>query len=304
MDVRQSISQSVSYIHKMYAETITVQDAADSVYLSPSYFSFMFRTLTGYTVKNYLNRYRLYRAAHDLINSGKRIAEITYTHGFTSQQSFTRSFTNLYGVSPAQFRRQSPALNAFPPEDMLSDLWKEPSMESASYFENVKFIRKEAFYVVGLEADIHYNTSDGTSPIGTLWDRWKNEGILKTIPDNVLPAGACYGITNSEREDNTGKYMVCTEVSTLENLPQGLTARRFGACERAVFEITLETLWTGQFWKNFYTKWLPNSGYAMIDSQIKKEYPTFTTHPDIEYYPPGFEDEKSVMQVMAPVVKL
>ena len=53
MDIEQSVYKSTLYIQSMYAEPITVIDIAAEVYLSPSYFSFMFRTFTGYTVKNY-----------------------------------------------------------------------------------------------------------------------------------------------------------------------------------------------------------------------------------------------------------
>jgi len=60
--------------------------------------------LTGYTVKNYLNRYRMYQAARMLIKSNKRIIEIAVDVGFSSQQSFTKSFSQAYGISPAQYR--------------------------------------------------------------------------------------------------------------------------------------------------------------------------------------------------------
>ena len=175
-------------------------------------------------------------------------------------------------------------------------------MELMDCFKNVRFIHKAAFYVVGLEADIHYNTGEGTSPIGNLWKRWNTESIGQTIPDQVSP-GICYGLTHSETVDGMAKYMVGVEVSTLENLPTGLIARKFEACDRAVFDITLKILWTGEFWRTFYTKWLPESGYVLPDSQIRESYPTFNKHPDIEFYPEGCDGEDSVFQIYAPVVK-
>ena len=289
----------------MYDEPITVTDIAANAYLSPSYFSFMFRNITGFTVKNYLNRYRLYRAALDLRESSKQIVEIAYANGFSSQQGFTRSFTQMYGVAPAQFRMQCPNFSPFPPENLFLTVWKEPSMELMDCFKNVRFTHKDAYYVVGVEVDINYNAKGGTNPIGDAWSKWKDEELWKQIPSQVSP-GVTYGLTHSETVDNTAKYMVGVEVSDHNAIPpaQGLVVRRFDACDYAIFDTTLEILWTGEFWRTFYTNWLPGSGYAMPDNQIREEYPTFNKHPDLEVYPEGFEGTQTVFQIYAPVVKL
>jgi len=301
MDVEQSIYKSTLYIHSMYDKPIAVADAAAEVFLSPSYFSFLFRTFTGYTVKNYLNRYRLYRAALDLRDSNEQLVEIAYKHGFSSQQAFTRSFSQMYGITPAQFRLQRPFIEPFPPENLWTR-WRKPSMELMQCFENVRFMHKEAFYVVGMEVDIHYNSDDGTAPIGGLWETWRGGNIADTIP-NQVSKGVIYGMTHSEKADNTAKYFVGVEVKSLDNLPDGLVGHRFEASEFAVFDTTLAIIWTGDFWRTFHSKWLPESDYALHDKQFREFYPTFDKYADIEVYPEDFKDEQSIMQVYAPVVK-
>lgn len=207
----------------------------------------------------------------------------------------------MYGIAPAQFRLQRPTLNPFPPENLWLN-WRKPSMELMQCFENVRFMHKDAFYVVGLEVDIHYNSDDGTAPIAGLWDIWNSENLKQTIPNQVSP-GTVYGMTHSENTENTAKYFVGVEVSTLDNLPVGLIGRKFGASEHAVFDTTLSIISTGDFWRTFHTKWLPNSGYALHDTQIRESFPTFNKHPDIEVYPDDCKDEQSIMQIYAPVVK-
>jgi len=66
---------------------------------------------------------------------------------------------------------------------------------------------------------------------------------------------------------------------------------------------TNTVIFTGDFWRTFYTHWLPNSGYALRDSQVRSDFPTFNRHPDIEVYSEDCKDEDSVMQIYAPVVK-
>ena len=300
MDIEQSIYESTLYIHSMYSEPIAVADIAADVYLSPSYFSFMFRTFTGYTVKNYLNRYRLHCATLDLRDSNKQLVEIAYTHDFSSQQAFTRCFSQMYGTTPAQFRLQRPSISPFPPENLWTTR-RKPSMELDACFENVRFMHKEAFYVVGVEVDIHYNSDDGTSPIGGLWEVWGKDKIADQIPDQVLD-GVVYGITHSETSDSKAKYFIGVEVKNLDNLPVGLVGRKFHTSEIAVFDTTLAIIWTGDFWRTFYSKWLPSSGYKTHDEPHCKSNATFNKYPAIEVYGKDFEGEQSVMQIYAPVL--
>jgi len=298
MDIEQSIREATIYIHNEYAEPINVTDISAKIYLSPSYFSFMFRTVTGYTVKNYVNRYRLYRAALDLRDSNKQLAEIAYVNGFSSQQAFTRNFSQMYGTTPAQFRLSRPSVSTFPPENLWMNR-RKPEME-LTCFKNVRFMYKEAFYVVGMEVDIHYNSDDGTAPIAGLWETWNSEKIVDLIPDQT--SDVVYGMTHSETVDSKAKYLAGVEVSTLDNIPVGLVGRRFEASEYAVFDTTLEIIFTGRFWRTFYAKWLPESGYAMHDEH-NDLLDAFRKYPAIEVYPKDWENEQSHMLAYAPVVK-
>ena len=175
-------------------------------------------------------------------------------------------------------------------------------MELIQCFENVQFMHKKAFYVVGMEVDIHYNSDDGTSPIGGLWQVWGGEKIAEIIPDQTSQ-GVIYGITHGETADSKAKYFVGVEVSTLNNLPVGLIGRKFESSEFAVFDTTLEIIFTGEFWRTFYSYWLPTSGYAMHEEPFRKVNAAFNKYPAIEVYGKDYEDEQSVMQVYAPVVK-
>lgn len=88
MDYLNTIFKATDFIHRNYDENILVSDIAEYVYLSPSYFSMVFRIITGYTVKEYVNQYRLYQAAKALKETDKGIISIAFQSGFSSQQSF------------------------------------------------------------------------------------------------------------------------------------------------------------------------------------------------------------------------
>ena len=311
MDIKQLVYESTLYIHENYSEPISVADISAKAHLSPSYFAMVFRVLTRFTVKNYLNRYRLHCAATELVTSDKRIIDIAFESGFSYQQSFTTSFSKIYGITPAQFRLLKPSFKPFPPNNLWK--WKEQKpVEIMECFksENVQFIHRDAFFVAGLEVEINYNNKGGTAPIGAAWELWSKENLSENIPDRVNDCD--YGMTHSETADGTAKYMVCVEVSTLDNLPVGLVGRRFDASEYAVFKVVLKDL--GKFWRAFHTEWLPESGYTLHEAELraedypaKKNWPSFNRYPDIEVYANdveySWESEDSVLYVQAPVVK-
>ena len=301
MNIWQLIHESTLYIHDNCGKQISVADISSNAHFSPSYFAKVFRILTGFTVGNYLNCYRMYKAAKELTENNKRIIEIAFDAGFLSQQSFTKSFTKAYGVAPAQFRLQKPAFSPFPPENM----WKESvlPMKLMDCFKNVRFIKKPDYFVAGFETEINYNSEGGTDPIRVVWDSLSADGVMDMIPDRNN--GGTYGITHSETSDGIAKNIACVEVSTLANLPSGFVGRRFEASEYAIFDTTLEIIWTGMFYKTLYAKWLPDSGYEYRENSdsSRYEWAPFMKYPAIEVYPKGWEDTNSLMHVYIPVVK-
>lgn len=290
MDTKTAIYNATQFIHKMYSTQITVTDIAAASYLSPSYFSFLFRTFTGFTVKNYLNRYRLYRAALDLTGSEKPLTEIAFSNGFSSQQTFTRSFSQMYDITPAQFRIIQPYIECFP----LDSLWKKErvlDMEIKKVMDTVEFILKEAFFVIGLESDVYYGQDDGQAIKDEMWKTWFSDEISKSIPDQVTE-GLVYGITHGETSESKAKFFLGTEVTTLNNINDGLVGRKFNACMYAVFKIPYDIFMEGSFWMTFYSEWLPGSGYKMFDNK----------HSAIEIFY-SMENKQSIIQIYVPVSK-
>ncbi|QHT63014.1 AraC family transcriptional regulator [Paenibacillus lycopersici] len=302
MDYTEAVHTAISFIHREYDESITVADLSGQVYLSPSYFSTVFRTLTGYTIKDYILRYRLYRTALALKHTGKPILAIAFENGFSSQQALTKSFTQVYGIAPARFRRMNPDLAPFPPENLLQE--RGTAMDLHRVFENVRFVKKEAFYVVGIETDIHYNSSDGTHSIGGLYKRWNEEKLIDRIPDQVNDT-LTYGMTYETSEDDTAKYCVAVEVSTLERLPAGFIARKFEACEYAVFQCTLEDETSGRFFQYFFKTFLKERNLSQPEAITTKHGNTYSArYPVFEAYDRHFVDESSTIEIYAPILRL
>lgn len=99
------IERCLSYIHEHYSEEITTEDMARMLYLTPNYFSTLFRKKTGRRFIEYLTDLRLERAEYSLRETDDFIYEIARRCGYYDERYFSRIFRSKYGSSPTRYRR-------------------------------------------------------------------------------------------------------------------------------------------------------------------------------------------------------
>ena len=73
--------------------------------LSPSHFARKFQRSTGLSLNRFINRRRIGRAIASLKMCKVPLAQLSLDLGFSSQSHFTRLFSGLTGITPAQFLR-------------------------------------------------------------------------------------------------------------------------------------------------------------------------------------------------------
>ena len=98
------VSKAQLFIKSNYHRDIRLDDVARAVYLSPNYFSSLFRKVSGCTFRSYLVRKRIEAAKELLCDSDLPIKEIVSRVGFKDYNYFNRTFTALEGSTPARFR--------------------------------------------------------------------------------------------------------------------------------------------------------------------------------------------------------
>lgn len=99
------IAQSMQFIAAHLFEDLSVERVAGAVNLSPSHFSRLFRSSTGFSPHEYIVLHRIDEAKALLHNTSLSVKEIAYRVGYHSEVNFIASFTEKTGVSPASFRR-------------------------------------------------------------------------------------------------------------------------------------------------------------------------------------------------------
>lgn len=99
------LAPALRAIETRYAEHLTVEQLADTVHLHPTYFSTLFRRVTGSPPHEYLARYRLDRAREMLVATDRTVTEIAVATGYRDPRYLSRVLHRADGLSPTAYRQ-------------------------------------------------------------------------------------------------------------------------------------------------------------------------------------------------------
>jgi AraC family transcriptional regulator len=100
---------AIKHIEENIAQKLTLENVSEKAHFSPFHFHRLFSIAIGETLHNFVTRKRIEKAASYLLNQkNKSVTEIATDVGFTSISSFSRAFKKFYGISPNQFKEESP----------------------------------------------------------------------------------------------------------------------------------------------------------------------------------------------------
>ncbi len=97
-------SKITDYITQNYHEDISLNMAGDSIGLTPSYLSWVFKEITGRNFVDYLNGFRIEKAKQLLKESNISVAKVGEKVGFTNSNTFIRVFKKYEGITPGNYR--------------------------------------------------------------------------------------------------------------------------------------------------------------------------------------------------------
>lgn len=100
------VFQTTAYIKAHLTEKLSLDEVAEHVYLSKSYFCRIIKDELGCTFTEYVNRLRVERSKILLTGTGMPIAEIACAVGFDDQSYFNRIFKKQTGIAPGSYRKK------------------------------------------------------------------------------------------------------------------------------------------------------------------------------------------------------
>jgi AraC family transcriptional regulator, melibiose operon regulatory protein len=106
VDKAKHAENIATYVQENYMNKLTLQSIAESLNLSKSYVSHVFKEMTGFTVMEYLMECRLTQVKYSLeMEPEKALKDIAYDCGFESVSHYSRFFREKVGVTAKEYRR-------------------------------------------------------------------------------------------------------------------------------------------------------------------------------------------------------
>ena len=103
----QAIVDEIDECIKKYDDdALTLSSLAAKLGYSEFHMTRKFKEISGMSLKDYLRNRKLAFALKEVRDSKKSILDIALSYGFSSNESFTRSFKGSYGITPSEYRKK------------------------------------------------------------------------------------------------------------------------------------------------------------------------------------------------------
>ena len=274
MDWIKQLNEAIEYIEENLSEEISYETISRIAGCSVYNFQRMFSYIADKPLSEYIRNRRLTMAAFDLLNNRDRIIDISLKYGYESQDAFSRAFKNFHGVLPSSVRNETVQLKSCPRLSFQITIKGENHM-------NYQIEQWPAFKVMGICTAM--KTSRAFEMVPGLWENAWKDGTMKRFIDNFpdcRPAGFL-GIAQGGQWGNSEDMDYIIGVTNHVDVPEckhspvleGMKEFSYPAATWAIFEANGDLPNAIQsVYKQFYTEWLPNSGYELADLPVIECY--------------------------------
>ena len=104
---RERLNRVLAFIEGNLSRTLPLEELAGVAHFSPHHFHRIFTGMTGESVKSYIRRLRLQKAAWELVYSRRSVTDVALDAGYETHESFTRAFKAAFGAAPSRFRKDN-----------------------------------------------------------------------------------------------------------------------------------------------------------------------------------------------------
>lgn len=97
--------QVQQYIQRNYSNVIRLNDVSHELSISPNYLNTIFKSVTGKTIIQYMEEYRIEKAKLLLNDNKYSLGNISESLGYYDQYHFSKIFKKATGYSPTEYKK-------------------------------------------------------------------------------------------------------------------------------------------------------------------------------------------------------
>ena len=279
------INRALNYAQEKLPACVELDEVAQIASYSPYHFHRVFILVVGETFASFMRKRRLEWAAMELLNTKRRILDISLDAGYETQESFARAFKSYFSTTPSKFR----SIVRSPQEAFLGV--KSTFGIQIGELMKPEIIKHDGFVVIGIQKD--YEKPDFSGALSQWQEFWTRSHEFKAKNDNCY-----YGLsvvpTRTRQKNNclgVFQYLAAQEAVDCETVPEGMTELTIPPQKYAKYTFTGPVSGFQAFIMSIWTHYLPESGLEVIES------------PEIEVYDERFslDSHESEMDYLVPI---
>lgn len=227
IDLKETISECISYIEDNLYKKITLDDIATHSGLSKYHLHRVFKSLTGESLMEYVQTRKLSSSIDELTNTNMRIIDIALEYGFDYEQSYIRAFRKRFGYTPLKVRSEEMSL-VIKEKLNINDIM---SVDNSIIYKP-SFVFRQKFCLVGIPHKIMSKSGDKVANFyGRDFFYNHRQKVVNPINPHVY-----FGYTDWSDSDNGSIfYMPSVQVPDLAYIPEGMRGVSISAHKYVVF---------------------------------------------------------------------
>lgn len=103
--ISRPVRLAQEYIMRNYDKQVTLEEVAETIYISPAYLSSLFKLKSGILFSEYVAQVKVEKAKEFLQNTSMNVNEIAYAVGYTDVKRFSKMFIRHVGIRPSEYRK-------------------------------------------------------------------------------------------------------------------------------------------------------------------------------------------------------
>ncbi|MFA8299692.1 MAG: helix-turn-helix domain-containing protein [Hyphomicrobiales bacterium] len=258
MTNKELILKSIQFIESNLKNKINTIEISQEACYSLYHFIRLFKSITGYSPKNYILQRRLSSAALELQNTSNKISNIAYDYQFGSPAAFSRAFKKHFKINPLEARSNNFPLTSLPLLNPIDSNYIYHSDQLKN--KQPQIIQREEKTLVGISFFIKNDCK--VDDLSKEWAIFSNE-IQKE--NNLIQPAKYYQIQYwSDSQDIDGMYFFLgAEVSTIDSINPLFVIKTIPRSQYLQFIHKGRANRVGYTYEYIYNQYLPNTSYRL-----------------------------------------
>lgn len=124
------ITKALEYIEGNLTDDLKTEDISRNLYCSKSSLEKLFRIVTNMSIRDYVIRRRMSKAARDIVSQSydESFLNLAVKYGYGSNEAFTRAFKGIWHMTPSEYKRNPVRYELFPALRLDPELMEDVTM--------------------------------------------------------------------------------------------------------------------------------------------------------------------------------